>query len=393
MKKNIFFILFLFSYGIQGWITAQNLVPNGDFEYYTSCPTWSNQIYSAFPWYDPNGATPDYFNACALPTSYMSVPDQLLGVWQYAHSGVAYAGLITGQGFGFGSNYREYIQVLLTDTLIYQKCYAICFYVNLYNKLKYGANNLGAYISQTAVTSIAPSPIPVAPQILLSGNSPIVDTVNWIQISGLYHANGGEQYITIGNFNYDSTTVTQIVDANSSWNAAYYYIDDVSVYEIKTSNAGRDTTVCHGDSVQLGTTNYEGVTYSWQPTTGLSNANIGKPMASPSITTTYYLTQTTPCETTVDTVMVSVCDGVGVNENNKEDMVEVYPNPATNSLTLTFAKGGGTITIYNVLGEIVFTSPNTTHTKEIDISALPSGVYFVRVQNEKQNFYKKFVKE
>ena len=305
--------------------SAQNLIVNGDFEYYNSCPTWNSQIYRASPWYDPNGATPDYFNSCAPTSSYVSIPNQLFGVWQYAHSGVGYAGFFARQNYG--SNYREYIQVQLLDTLNNLQCYSVSFYTNLYNTLKIGTNNIGAYLSPIAVTSIAPNPIVATPQILLSGNPPIIDTINWVKISGIYQANGGEKYITIGNFNYDSTTTEQIIDASSPYNIAYYYIDDVSIFKIKTSNAGRDTTICHGDSVQLGTNNYEGVTYSWQPITGLSNANIGNPVASPNSTTTYYLTQTTPCAVTVDTVVVSVCDGIGVNELENKTHFKLYPNP------------------------------------------------------------------
>ena len=387
MRKSVFIFYFMFCLFIS---KSQNLVPNGDFEYYSSCPTTASQISLASPWYDPNGATPDYYNACAPVSTFMNVPNQTLGLWQFAHSGVGYAGIWTRQAFG--SNYREYVQSSF-DSLGIGKCYAVTFYSNLSNLLKIGTNNLGAYISSNAVTSNQPNPINVTPQILLQGNPPIIDTLNWIKISGLYQAVGGEKFITIGNFNNDSTTTTQIVDNNSPWNGSYYYLDDVSIYEIKKSNAGRDTTICHGDSVPLGTANYEGVTYSWQPTTGLSNANIGKPMASPNITTTYYLTQTTPCAVTVDTVEVSVCDGVGVNENNKEDIVEVYPNPATSSLTLTLTKGEGVVALYNVLGECVLTTSIVNHKKEIDISFLPTGVYFVNVKSDTQSMNRKFIKE
>ena len=43
----------LFSAFIGG---SQNLVPNGDFEFFTSCPTSFSQTNLAFPWYDPTGA-------------------------------------------------------------------------------------------------------------------------------------------------------------------------------------------------------------------------------------------------------------------------------------------------------------------------------------------------
>ena len=386
--KKLFLILTLFC---ALYSSAQNLVPNGDFEYYNTCPTGYNQLSNAFPWYDPNGSTPDYYNACAAVSNYVSVPIQEPGTFQYALSGVGYAGLYSADLVT--SNYREYIQVQLLDTLHNLKCYAVSFYSNLNNIGKIGTNNLGVYISQAAVTCPQYMPYGLTPQILSLGNPPITDTVNWIKISGLYIATGGEHYITIGNFNYDSTTLTQIVYPSNNWTAAYYYIDDVSIYEIKTSNAGRDTTLCHGDSAMLGTNNYDGVTYNWQPTTGLSNANIGNPMASPASTTTYYLTQTTPCAVSVDTVVVSVC-GIGINEIENDKYFKVYPNPCATQLIIDNGKLLiKEIKIVNVLGEAVLNQQPTNNNKQltIDMTGYAKGIYFVQIQTEKGTTNKKII--
>ena len=57
--------------------------------------------------------------------------------------------------------------------------------------------------------------------------------------------------------------------------------------------------------------------------------------------------------------------------------VGVYPNPANTSLTLTLSKGEGIagVYMYDVLGNEVL----STQQKEIDVSNLPNGVYFVQV--------------
>lgn len=224
MKYFFSFLFFLFSTLFCG---SQNLVPNGDFELFTSCPTGAGQLNLANPWIDPTGATSDYFNSCAPIASTASVPNGTLGFWQNARSGSAYAGLFAMQNIG--SEYREYIQIQLTNPMDTGLCYDVAFYVNLMNSVKKGCNNMGAYISKTAITASPPNVLNYIPQILLTGNSPIIDTVNWIKISGIYTALGGEKYITIGNFNNDSSTVTQIIDAASPYDIAYYYIEDVSV--------------------------------------------------------------------------------------------------------------------------------------------------------------------
>ena len=223
--KNYNLILILFLLVLNA--NSQNLVPNGSFETYTSCPTGPGQTNLATPWYDPTGASSDYFNACASVSSFVNVPDGTMGFWQYARSGGAYSGFWAMQNFG--SEVREYIQVPLTTPMSPGTCYSITFYTNLMNLLKKGCNNIGAYVSATAVTTSSPNVLNFTPQILLAGNPAIVDTVNWTKISGLYYAAGGEQYLTIGNFKNDTNTVTQVIDASSPYDVAYYFIDDVSV--------------------------------------------------------------------------------------------------------------------------------------------------------------------
>src|SRR5579859_6963822 len=50
---------------------GMNLVPNGDFESFTLCPTVSSQFNVAAPWFQPTGGTSDYYNSCSGPNSYV----------------------------------------------------------------------------------------------------------------------------------------------------------------------------------------------------------------------------------------------------------------------------------------------------------------------------------
>ena len=372
-------------------MNAQNLVPNGDFETYSSCPIGSGQYYLATPW-TAGAGTPDYYNGCATYAPHMGVPNQGYGFWQEAHSGNAYMGIWT-----YHSG-KEYIKVTLSDSLRNSRCYSVSFYANLMNLLRFGVNNLGAYISQTPFLVATGGVLNYPAQILLPGNPAIVDTVSWIKVSGVYAATGGEQCITIGNFNYDSTTTIQVINPANPYAGAYYYIDDVSIYEIKAANAGRDTAICQGDSVMLGTTSYEGVTYSWLPTAGLSNASIGNPMASPATNTTYYLTQTTPCATTVDSVVVSLGDcTVGVNELGiKNEELGIYPNPTIGVFTIsTTGSKIKEVRVYDVLGQMINDKWLTINGSDttIDISGVSKGIYFVEIKTEKGIVRKKIVKQ
>ncbi len=81
-----------------------------------------------------------------------------------------------------------------------------------------------------------------------------------------------------------------------------------------TAIGGAFTKTCavNVNGKTIGETPVSGHSYSWTPTTGLSNASIGNPVANPSVTTTYTVTKTnttTKCSNTATvTVTVSSCD-------------------------------------------------------------------------------------
>lgn len=64
----------------------------------------------------------------------------------------------------------------------------------------------------------------------------------------------------------------------------------VIVKNSPNANAGNPTVICVGACIQIGAASEFGNTYSWYPSTGLSNGNISNPIACPTETTTYTLT-------------------------------------------------------------------------------------------------------
>ncbi|RZK96197.1 MAG: hypothetical protein EOO62_29525, partial [Hymenobacter sp.] len=66
----------------------------------------------------------------------------------------------------------------------------------------------------------------------------------------------------------------------------------ITVQPKPVANAGAAVTICSGGVAQLGTTAVAGYTYSWSPTTGLSNPTIANPTATLTNTTGAPITQT-----------------------------------------------------------------------------------------------------
>src|SRR5690349_3253269 len=107
MKKVLFSVFILCSVFAQ----AQNLIPNGNFDSFTSCPSNLNEIGNAYPWINPTNASPDYFNQCSIGGP-VGAPSNAAG-YQFPRSGGGMAGIIVK----YAGNYREYIEVPLTTTL------------------------------------------------------------------------------------------------------------------------------------------------------------------------------------------------------------------------------------------------------------------------------------
>jgi hypothetical protein len=393
MKKYIL-ILFLFFPSIFG--RSQNLVPNSSFENYTACPTTSGQIIFASPWYNAttSGST-DFFNSCS--TSGYGVPKHGSIGYQYPNTGNGYVGIWV---FSLGSNYREYLQVQLTNPLSTGSCYFIEYYVNQFNTMKYALNSVDAHFSSTAINTTGTGDVlNLTPQIRKFTSTGINDTLLWTKISGIYMAIGGEQYLTIGNFYDDLNTDT--INTGSSYYGSYYYIDDISVISIDSipggmpAFAGNDVNVIPGDSVFIGQ-EISNLNCNWYNASGsLIASNISGIYVQPT-SDTYYVVEQNLCGTiTYDTVNVNV-SGVGINEN-KFNSIKVYPNPSTGNISFELSNSDVTelnIKVIDVTGKIVFDKTINSGERMFNLGLdAPNGIYmlFINDPNTNQRIVKRIV--
>ena len=231
MKKFIIYLC-LFS-AIKA--DSQNLVLNPSFEDTILCPTTIFPMQCKY-WYRATMGSPDYFSEqpnIFCGTSY--VPQSGVG-YQYARTGIAYVGLATLMQ-PLNPNYlnrREYIGGELSDTLKQGHEYCVSFYVSVAEELKYVTDGIGLYLSvDSAVDYTININLSFIPQIENPSGNIIYDTLNWVQISGTYIANGGEKYLTIGNFKDNANTMIDSINNSvpQSQYESYLFIDDVSVID------------------------------------------------------------------------------------------------------------------------------------------------------------------
>ncbi len=80
----------------------------------------------------------------------------------------------------------------------------------------------------------------------------------------------------------------------------------------------------------------------------------------------------------------TVCSTNSINELNSHDQVDVYPNPFTNSFTLSFSPADqpSEITIYDAIGKQVRTFAIVKNEKSFSFgTSLNAGIYFVFIKN------------
>ncbi len=301
-KHTLYFLISALMIWKADPLSAQNLVPNPGFEDYAFCPSGFGNGGALItpPWRNGAFTTCDVFNTCA--TSFVvDVPSNALG-WQQPHGGDGYGGALMKS---YALTWHEYPQVQLTAPMIADQFYHVGFYVSHAN-FSCSVQDIGLYISTTP-----PPPsgnggiITNSPQIYYEGGF-LTDTLNWTIVEGYYLAQGGEQWITIGNF---------ISDLNSPFGPgcvtgsdAYYYVDDVWVTpeapcEILDVDLGDDIIACFEFTLDpnLGDFHYVWSTGSTDPALTVTESGM------------YGLTITDGCRVGFDNIQIDILGNIPVN--------------------------------------------------------------------------------
>ncbi len=200
---------------------GQNLVPNWSFEDTLHCPAYPD-IFEANGWMAYRN-TPGYFNSCNL-NGLAGVPSNLMG-FQYPLTGNAFAGIVTFSKLYV--DHRDIAGIQLAQPLSIGQKYFLSFFVS--NSCDSSSNKNMATNKIGAKCSMDPywqsNPIPINNSAHVYSDSIIVDSLNWVKISGSFIADSAYLFFSLGNFFTDSATTKVYFDSTAD--VAYYYVDDI----------------------------------------------------------------------------------------------------------------------------------------------------------------------
>ena len=214
-------------------LISQNLVRNPSFEKTKKCADSISLFKTVVKqWTTPTLGTADLFNPCNDINA--GVPKNFNG-HQISKFGKNYAGCY----FYAKGNYREYIQGSFKSSLKKGERYKVSLYISLAEKSDIAMATIDFLLTKNIISSaiwteLSPKYLDNQIAEILSVNSPKKgkyhnDKENWVLISKVITAKGGENFITIGNFQKNSSTKKSILSKNEKNNISYYYLDTVSV--------------------------------------------------------------------------------------------------------------------------------------------------------------------
>lgn len=219
-----------------GWMVkaqdTENLVENPSFEAMEGKIKKGGAIAVAVGWMSPTLAAADLFSSKVKEG--FSTPANVMGT-EAPMDGENYVGIRT---FSYGDKEpRSYISAKLTVPLTKDAKYCVTFYVSLAEASKYASNNIGLNFSKKQY-NIDENKTIIAPTHIMHKDNPVFNAqFGWDEVCGVYIAEGGEKFITIGNFFANGETKNERLKGNKEFTgtqvvSSYYYVDHIVIRRI-----------------------------------------------------------------------------------------------------------------------------------------------------------------
>ena len=129
---------------------------------------------------------------------------------------------------------------------------------------------------------------------------------------------------------------------------------------------------------------------------GLTYPTFTDANANPQHTYRYFVTGSTDFMESNPSNEVYIDWTVSVNENIENQEIEIYPNPTNGVLFVETRHGTSlpdqTYRITNLMGQTLLSGNVINENQQINISNLPEGTYFIKIESEQEQVIRKIVK-
>lgn len=192
----------------------KNLVPNGSFENYRKK---SNNIKQAIPWKD-SGTIDFYQNPLTNDTTTQ----------KGAYEGYCYT------GFRFQKKYKEFLQAKLVEPLHRGTTYRFSMQVRLAFWSNATLKSFGVLFSKGGYAKQADAVKSNMIDTVAKKGAGLMKGFQWFEVKGYYKADGGEKYITVGNFAADvKKDMVRMNLFKLGFKESYYFVDDIQLVKFQ----------------------------------------------------------------------------------------------------------------------------------------------------------------
>lgn len=227
MNKKSLFVIFICSTHCLG----QNVVPNSGFESVTCVSDiTTNTINFTDSWFDTEETQSiDVYHAC-FEDEFFTPPYNISG-YSLPFKGDGMAGFIPMM-VSEESTTREVLSVRLLDDLIKDSTYCVTFWIknSYYFDYEYATDNIGVLFS---VDTLKESDVLSKAADIRCKKGRLLSENEWVEVSGLYKANGAEKYLNLGFFGSRLETDWYFNGPDFLPNGLpahlYYFVDNIEV--------------------------------------------------------------------------------------------------------------------------------------------------------------------